>query len=270
MYTRRELAMLAMAVRSRIHGVKVGAASYSFRDRSLDDAIAAMAEVGLGYCTLWQGHVEPRRASRQALRDWRTSAPMAEFTRIRDKFKKAGIEISAYYYNFRDDFSDAEIARGFEMAKALGAKCLAASANVTTAARINPYAAKANIPVGMHNHAQLKDNEFARPEDFDAAMRGMSHIRINLDIGHFSALGYDPVDFIRKRHADIVLLDVKDKNRAGEPLPFGAGDTPVKAVLQLMKGSRYGFPAMIEYEYKGSDTVAEVKRCYEFCRNALA
>src|SRR5574340_438075 len=183
MYTRRELAMLAMAVRSQIHGVKIGAASYSFRDRPLDDAITAMKEVGLGYCTLWHCHVEPRRASRQALRDWRTSVPMAEFTKIRDKFKKAGIEISAYYYNFRDDFSDEEIARGFQMAKALGAKCLAASANVTTAPRINPYAAKANMLVGMHNHAQLKDNEFARPEDFDTAMRGMSHIRINLDIG---------------------------------------------------------------------------------------
>ena len=270
MYTRRELAMLAMAVRSQVHGVKIGAASYSFRDRPLDEAIKGMVDAGLGYCTLWQGHVEPRRASREELRKWRTSVPIAEFKNIREKFRKAGIQISAYYYSFRDDFSDEEIARGFEMAKALGVKCLAASANVTTAQRINPYAAKANIVVGMHNHAQLKDNEFARPEDFDAAMRGMSHIRINLDIGHFTTLGYDPVDFIRKHHDQIVLLDVKDKNRAGEALPFGAGDTPVKEVLRLLKSNRYNFPAMIEYEYKGSDTVSEVKRCYEFCRDALA
>lgn len=269
MYTRREFAMLATAVRSQVHGVKIGCASYSFRDRPLDEAIQGMAAAGLGYCTLWQGHVEPRRANREELRRWRASVPMAEFRKIRQKFKKAGIQISAYYYSFRDDFSDEEIARGFDMAKALGVKCLAASANVTTARRINPYAAKANVLVAMHNHAQLKENEFARPEDFDAAMRGMSHIRINLDIGHFTALGYDPVEFIRKRHADIMILDVKDKNRAGVAAPFGEGDTPVKEVLRLLMTGRYRFPAMIEYEYKGSDTLAEVKRCHEYCRQAL-
>lgn len=271
MYTRRDLGMLAFAaVRSRIHGVRLGIASYSFRDRPLDAAIDGMVAAGLGYCTLWQGHVEPRRASREELRKWRTSVPMAEFRKIRERFAGAAIELSAYYYNFRDDYTDAEIARGFEMADALGVKCLAASANVTTARRIDPYAAKARMPVGMHNHAELKPNEFARPEDFDEAMRGTSHIRINLDIGHFAALGYDSVEFIRKRHRDIVLLDVKDKNRAGLPVPFGQGDTPVRDVLRLLKSARYGFPAMIEYEYKGADAVAEVKSCYEYCRRALA
>jgi sugar phosphate isomerase/epimerase len=269
-YTRRELPMLAMVLRSRVRGVRIGAASYSFRDRPLDAAIQGMVDVGLAYCTLWQGHVEPRGLSREALRQWRISTPMVEFRRIREKFKKAGIEISAYYYSFRDDFTDEEIARGFEMAKALGTKRLAASANVTTARRIDRYAARAKVLVGMHNHAQLKDNEFARPEDFDAAMRGTTHIRINLDIGHFSALGYDPVDFIRRHHAEIVVLDVKDKNRAGQPTPFGSGDTPVKQVLQLLKSGRYDIPAMIEYEYKGSDTIAEMKKCYDYCRNALA
>ncbi|MBI4889114.1 MAG: sugar phosphate isomerase/epimerase [Acidobacteria bacterium] len=269
MYTRRDLAMMALAIRSQPSGVKIGAASFSFRDRPLDDAIQGMAAAGLGYCTLWSGHVEPRNASREELRRWRTSVPIEEFRTIRGKFRKAGIRIFSYYYNFRDDFTDAEITRGFEMAEALGATCLAASANVTTAARLNPYAAKANIPVAMHNHAVIKDNEFARPEDFDRALHGMSHIRINLDIGHFTALGYDPVEFIRQRHRDILLLDVKDRNRAGVSLPFGEGDAHVGEVLRLMKQNRYSFPAMIEYDYKGADTLTEVKRCYEFCRSAL-
>jgi sugar phosphate isomerase/epimerase len=269
-YTRRQFAALAVAVRSRIGGVKIGVASYSFRDRPLDAAIQATADAGLRYCTLWAGHVEPRRVDREQLRQWRTSVPMAEFVQVREKFKKAGIELSAYYYNIRDDFTDAEIARGFEMAKALGVKCLAASANLTTVRRIDRYAAKANVVVGMHNHAILKDNEFARPEDFDTAIRGTTHIRINLDVGHFSALDYDPVEFIRRRHSDIVLLDVKDKRRAGPAVPFGEGDTPVKEVLRLMKERRYRFPAMIECEYKSADAVAEVKRSFKYCRDALA
>jgi hypothetical protein len=27
---------------------------------------------------------------------------------------------------------------------------------------------------------------------------------------------------------------------------------------------------MIEYEYNGADTVAEVRKCYEYCKRALA
>jgi len=41
-------------------------------------------------------------------------------------------------------------------------------------------------------------------------------------------------------------------------------------VLQLLKENRWAIPANIEYEYKGADTVAEVKNCYEYCKSALA
>ena len=59
----------------------------------------------------------------------------------------------------------------------------------------------------------------------------------------------------------------------GPNMPWGQGGTPLKEVLQLMKARRYKFPATIEYEYRtpeGSDVVAEVRRCVEFCRQALA
>jgi hypothetical protein len=39
-------------------GVRLGAQSYSFRDRGLDAVIAAMADIGLSYCELWSNHVE--------------------------------------------------------------------------------------------------------------------------------------------------------------------------------------------------------------------
>src|SRR6476469_3499581 len=66
--TRRDLGKMVLAqvaapalaaINSRLGGVQIGAQSYSFRDRPLDAMIAAMVEVGLGECELWQGHVEP-------------------------------------------------------------------------------------------------------------------------------------------------------------------------------------------------------------------
>jgi hypothetical protein len=52
-------------------------------------------------------------------------------------------------------------------------------------------------------------------------------------------------------------------------MPFGEGDTPIKAVLDLMARKKYKFPANIEYEYKGADTFVEVKRCFDYCKGLL-
>ena len=59
---------------SKIHGVRIGAQTYSFRDRSVDDAIKAIADIGISYVELWQGHIEPKRGTPpEELKRWRTS-----------------------------------------------------------------------------------------------------------------------------------------------------------------------------------------------------
>lgn len=265
----------APKLNSRFAGVQIGVQSYSFRDRPLDEAIAAIVECGVNCCELWQGHVEPKatgkgKEAREELRKWRATVSMDEFRRVAGKFKKAGIQLFAYNYSFREDFTDQEIERGFEMARALGVKALTASSNVSTAKRVDPFALKARIPVGMHNHANIKENEFATPDDFAAAMKGMSrYIGVNLDIGHFVAVGFDPIAYLQEHHDRIVCLHLKDRKKTGENLAFGQGDTPIKEVLRLMRAKKWTFPADIEYEYKGEDSVAEVKKAVAFCRQAL-
>jgi sugar phosphate isomerase/epimerase len=285
MYTRREIGKLALAglpcaavqakPNSKVNGVLIGVQSYSFRDRPLDAAIQAIAEVGLSECELWSGHVEPsaggRGAGREELRKWRLTTPLDHFREVRRKFDRAGIQLYAYNYSFRDDFTDEEIARGFEMARAMRLKYLTASSTLTAARRVAPFADKARMVVAMHGHSNLKDpNEFATPDSFEAAMRLSRYFRVNLDIGHFWAAGFDPVEYIDRRHKDIVTLHVKDRKRdQGPNMPFGEGDTPIRQVLQLLKTKKYRIPANIEYEYKGADAVAEVRRSFQYCKEAL-
>jgi len=282
MYSRREFSRLALAalpaasalarVDSKVHGVQLGVQSYSFRDRSLDDAIKAMVEIGLGECELFAGHVEPKKGETD-LHKWRTTVSMDHFHAVRKKFDDAGILLYAYNYSFRDDYSDEEIARGFEMAKALGVKIITASSTLSVVDRIDRKARKAKIKVGFHGHDNTKDpNEFSTPESFEKAMAGRSeYINVNLDIGHFFAAGYDPIDFINKHHERIVTLHIKDrKSNHGPNMPFGQGETPIKPVLQLLEGKKYKIPANIEYEYEGADSVAEVRKCLDYCKAALA
>lgn len=255
---------------SAYRGVTLGVQSYSFRDRSLDDAIAGMREAGLSVCELWQGHLEPRGVARQQLREWREKTPIAEFREVKTKFDRAGIRLCAYNISFKDDFSDAEIERGFEMASALGAPVITASANTAVVKRVAPVAARRKMVVAMHNHSRVDPNEFATPEDFTAAMNISPSIGVNLDIGHFTAANFDAVAFLQSHHERIVTLHIKDRKRNDGPtVPFGDGDAPIGPVLRMVRDRKWSIPANIEYEYEGRDTVAEVRRCLDFCRKQL-
>ncbi len=256
---------------SKFMGVQIGAQSYSFRDRSLDDAIKGFVEVGLNSCELWSGHVEPKGLKPDDLRKWRLSVALDEFKAVRKKFDAAGIQLYAFNYSFRENFTDEEIERGFKIAQAMGVKNITASSNVTTAKRVDPFAKKYKIRVGMHNHSRIVPNEFATPDDFANAMNGMSeYICINLDIGHFTAANFDPVEYLSKNAGRIVTLHIKDrKKNQGDNVVFGEGDTPIKPVLELLRKNKWKIPANIEYEYKGGDTIAEMKKCLAYCKQAL-
>ena len=273
--SRREFHQLAfggvLAGLAPYKGVTLGVQSYSFRDRPLDAAIDAMRTLGLSPCELWQGHLEPREVSRDEMRRWRETVPLEEFTRTREKFQRAGVALSAYNISFKDDFSDREIERGFDMAGALGTRMITASAHVSAVPRVARVAARRKVPVAMHNHSDPDPNEFNSPESLTrAADAPGGFIRINLDIGHFTAANHDAVAFLREHHARILSLHLKDRRRdQGEYVPFGQGDSPIGPVLRMLRDERWTIPAHIEYEYKGSDTISEVKRCLEYCRRQL-
>ena len=255
-------------------GVIIGAQTYSLRDRDVDQCLKALNELKIDTVEMFSGHAEPfkRGTPREEMRQWRVTVPLTHFKDIRKRYNDAGVTIHAYNYSFREDFTDKETARGFEFADALGAKIITASSNVTTARKVDPFARKAKIRVGMHNHSRIVANEFATPEDFMAAMKGMSnYICINLDIGHFVAANFNPVQFLSEWYPRIVTLHIKDRKKdQGDNLPFGEGDTPIKDVLMWLKTNRIAIPSNIEYEYKGADTVAEIRKCVEYCRKIVA
>src|SRR5579884_1571959 len=301
------LSLAAKEINSKIDGVQIGVQSYSFRDLSLDAAIQAMVADGLGLCELFSPHIEgghtdtppmtprPRRAAgagappggqmargmqhsaardeaRKKLREWRLTVPLDYFTGIRKKFNDAGIRLYAYNLSFNDSFTDEEIDRGFDMAKALGVGIITASTTLPVAMRVAPFVDRHKMIVAMHGHSNLTDpNQFATPESFAKAMAMSPYFKVNLDIGHFTAANFDAVQYIKENHANIVELHLKDrKKNEGPNVPWGEGDTPIKQVLFLLKDNKYPIPAMIEYEYSGAESSqAEVKKCYDYCKRVL-
>jgi sugar phosphate isomerase/epimerase len=266
-----------------VNGVRLGVQTYSFRNLPRTpggDAIApvvkAMTECGLNECELYAPQVEPNFSGgdrRARLRAWRVDTPLNHFREVKKKFEAASITVYAYNYSFQTDFTDAEVDRGFDVAKALGATIVTASTTLDMAKRLVPFAERHRMIVAMHGHSDVEHpNEFASPESFLAALAMSKYFKVNLDIGHFTAANYDAVAFIEKHHEDITNLHLKDRKRnQGENVPWGAGDTPVREVLRLLKREHWPIRAYIEYEYEGAGSpVEEVKKCYAYAKAALA
>ena len=294
----RRLSAAGGAAESVIGGVHLGAQTYSFRDLprepgtdAVDTIIRSMKECELTECELFAPQLEPqfnrggargRRGApptpeetkaREDLRKWRLETPLSHFQDVAKKFKAAGISIYAYNYSFNTGFSDAEIDRGFEMTKALGAQIITASTTLEVARRVAPFADRHKMVVAMHGHSNVTDpNEFATPDSFAAALKMSKLFKINLDIGHFVAADFDPISYLKAHHADITNLHLKDrKKHQGDNTPWGQGDTPIREVLQLLKAEKWPIRAYIEYEYRGEGgPVAEVKKCVAYAKQALA
>ena len=285
-------------INSRIKGVLVGAITYSFRSMSAADIIKAYVDIGLGEMELMSNHAEQlaaapagrgggggrrgaltpeqqaeRDAAAKALRDWRMAATEATFKPVRKKIEDAGIDLKLLCYNMNvRTTQDDEIEYAFLMAKALGVDAISTSTQVSMAKRLAPFADKHKLKVGFHGHANTTNpDEVATPESFAAVMAESKYLGANLDVGHYTEAGYDPVAFLQQHHARITNLHLKDMKKAsngGGYTPFGQGDAPLKEVLKLVQKNKWDIPVNIEFEYPGNPLV-EVPKCLAYVKDAL-
>jgi sugar phosphate isomerase/epimerase len=285
-------------INSRIKGVQIGAITYSFRSMSPPDIIKAYADIGLGEMELMSNHAEQlagatvgrgsggrrgaltpeqqaeRDAAAKALRDWRMAATDATFKPVRKKIEDAGIDLKLLCYNMNvRTTEDNEIEYAFLMAKALGVSAISTSTQVSMAKRLAPFAEKHKMMVGFHGHANTTNpDEVATPESFVAVMSASKYLGANLDVGHYTEAGYDPVAFLQQHHGRVTNLHLKDMKKAsngGGYTPFGQGDAPLKEVLKLVQKNNWDIPVNIEFEYPG-DPLVEVPKCLAYVKDALA
>jgi sugar phosphate isomerase/epimerase len=220
------------------------------------------------------------KAARAHQKEWNETVSMDFFGDVRKKCNDAGINIYSYNILLPDDSSDLEIDRIFEAAQTLGVKALTLSPRMNIVRRLAPFAEKHQMMVTVHGHSMTWDpDEMSTTASFQRAMALSKWIGVNLDIGHFSSMGEDPISFIDQYHDRISNLHLKDRKRNtpsskiedGVTVPWGQGETPIKEVLLLLQKKRYNIPAFIEYEHAGTGSpVEEVTKAYQYCKDVLA
>jgi hypothetical protein len=287
-------------------GVRIGVITYSYRgvETTAQGTLQAILKSGISEVELMSGPVDdyvglgggprgggPRggkgknkgapkaerekgaagRPAPEEQRQRRLAVPMAKYEALRKMYSDAGVNIHIVKYDRigAENMTDEEIDNCFQAAKALGAIGITRELSDPIAKRLGPFADKHKIWIGFHNHTQLK------PTTYDEGVLTYGkYIGINFDVGHYlTGTGQSPIPFIEKYHERIVSLHLKDRTKAGGNLPWGEGETPLKEILQLMRKNKWTFPADIELEYRipeGSNAVAEVAKCVQYCKNALA
>ncbi|HXN48057.1 MAG TPA: hypothetical protein VN893_15525, partial [Bryobacteraceae bacterium] len=237
MYSRRDLAKIALGAfsagrllgkpSSTIRGVTLGVHTRSFRDSTLEDALAAIAKVGIGTCELWEGHVAPPRLSRKGLREWRETIAIEQFQLVASSASKVGVKIHAYNYEFAEDFSDLETQRGFEMAKALGAGVVTASPPPAMIRALNAAAGKTGLLVGLRNGDGKQPGDLSNADELLATIRGNSNTGICLDALAFAAAGNDVAKFLVSHLDRTLAVGLRDH---GERVAFGQNNALAAAV----------------------------------------
>lgn len=290
---------------SKFNGVQLGTITYSFRSLPCNaeqvlkyctdanvSAIELMGNTGEAFAGAPYASTEPRppmtpgaprpeptpdQKSEQAAKDaelakWRAAASLDKFTQLRKMYNDAGVSIYAWKPGALGvKNTDAEIDYVFRTAKALGAShvTIELPADPAQTKRLGEAAKKHKIGVGYHGHLQQTLT------CWDEALAQSPYNGLNCDLGHYVAAGFDPIQLLKSKHDRIYSAHLKDrqsKANGGINMPWGEGDTPLAAILQLMRDEKYKFSGTIELEYDipaGSDAVKEVARCVEYGRNIL-
>jgi sugar phosphate isomerase/epimerase len=299
--------LLAAKPNSNFGGVQVGVITYSFRalpgsaeetlKYCLDcglSAIEMMSSVAEGYAGApatpsrpgGRGQMSPeqRAAMQKAAEEtkrWRLSLSMDKYKALRRMYEDAGVKTYAFKLPPTMAMSDAEYEYIWNVAETLGANHITMELPTDDALlqRVAEYAAKRKLRIAFHTHGQ------GGSSGFEKALGASPYTALNLDVGHyFGVTGESPVPIIEKYHDRIASLHLKDrkapgtgggdgKKAGGANAPWGQGGTPLKEILQVMKKRKYKFPGSIEYEYntpEGSDVLTEVKKCVQYCKQALA
>lgn len=215
----------------------------------------------------------------EKVREWRKSVPMAKFEEVRKMYNDAGVDIHIFKVS-PATWSDDEIDYAFRAGKALGAKALTDELDWVEGAvpRLASFAEKHGMYAAFHVHQQFGNKDFSA----DPYLAISPAVMLNFDAGHYyGATGLNPADYIRKYHARIFSVHIKDKTgpQTAPPntnYPWGQGETPLKDVLLLMKehAGEKDWPkyADIELEYPvqaWSNPVKEVRTCVNYIKQVL-
>ena len=243
-------------------GLKIGVATYTFREWPLEETIKGLQRVGMKYISIKnvKNHIDLSHTSEER----KQRAQM---------FRAAGmIPLSVGNVGMRG--SDEEIRKGFEYAKDVGVTTIVCSPRRDAIPLLDKLVKEFDLKLAIHNHGPEDKGFFPSPYDaMDLIAKYDQRIGLCIDVGHTARAGVDPAESIIKckdRLYDLHLKDISALGSKNTPIEGGRGILNLKSILQALIKIKYQGLAGYEYEKDGKDPLPGLSETIGYTRGLLA
>jgi inosose dehydratase len=238
--------------------IKLGLASYTFKEFSLDDTISMTQRLGLKYIALKSFHL-PLESTKD------------EIIAATAKVRAGGLDL--YGCSVVVLKNENEVNQVFEYAKTAGMKIIIAQPESDMLELINKKVQEYNIMFAIHNHGP-EDKNFPSPQVTYEKIRKLdSHIGLCIDIGHAKRSGADPSECIEKcadRLLDVHIKDLKTISLVADPVEVGRGILDIPGILRTLLRINYSGIVSLEYEKDAKDPLPGVAESIGYIRGILS
>ena len=240
--------------------LKLGVASYSFREFQRKMAIDGTRKLNVSYINIKDVHLP-------------LNSTPDEIAKARKEFDKAGLTILGGGNITFAKADEADIRQKFEYAKAAGMPLIVCAPTHETLPMMEKYVKEYNIKIAVHNHGP-EDKHFPTPQSVLEMVKNMDpRCGLCMDIGHSARTGVDVVKSVHEaglRLLDMHVKDLADLKKKDSQVPVGDGAMPIVAIFKELKQMNYQGGVMLEYEVQGDDPLPGMQKSFSYMRGVLA
>ncbi len=239
--------------------IKLGVASYSLRELSRADAIAAVQALRTPWVCIKSMHL-PYESTPE------------ELAAGRKEFEAAGLTIVGGGVVTLQQDDDDDIRQYFEYARGAGMPLMVIAPTAETLPRIERFVVEYDIAVAIHNHGPT-DAHFPAPGDALPIIRDMDpRVGVCVDLGHTTRTGVDIVEAIAEagdRVLDIHAKDLRDLLAAESQCIVGEGAMPMPAIFEQLVAMDYTGYVNLEYEIDAQNPLPGMLQSFAYMRGVL-
>jgi sugar phosphate isomerase/epimerase len=242
-------------------GIKLGVATYSFRNFDRTTAIEMIKKLQVKYVSIKDVHLKL------------TESPEA-LKQQRAEFDAAGVIVtSGGNVDMQKGTTVEELRPRFEYAKAAGLPMMVCAPTHENIKAVESLVKEYNIRIAIHNHGP-EDKHFPTVQSVLSVVRELDkRCGLCMDIGHTSRTGADIVKMAAEagdRLFDIHFKDLADTTNRDSQVDVGDGKLPIPALLKQLHKMGYQGCFNLEYEINAKDPMPGMLRSYSYVRGVLA
>ncbi len=248
-------------VEGRDADIKLGLASYTFRDFTRAQMIAYMKQMNLA------------ALNAKDVKDHLPMDPAQETAALTD-YSAAGITLHAAGAIYFPKDEDDDIRNKFDYCKRAGIRVIVAGDPAPeTLPRIEKFVKEYDMYFAIHNHGP-EDKIWHSPLDVLKVVGTMDpRMGCCIDVGHCMRGGVDPVQAIHAVGPRLFNLHMKDLAVAtakDSQVAVGEGVMPVRGIFEALIATKYKGFVDLEYEIHADDPMPGVSASFSYMRGVLA